>query len=81
MMNVEVTAEDRPACDRVSTTVPKCHRTQVSCETHEGQSRVQVLIVFLHESSVILLSLLVVFSEEPGPVIFLGEPDLQFPAA
>ena len=36
---------------------------------HEDKSRVQILVVFLHELLVVLLGLLAVVLEEPGPVI------------
>ena len=65
MMNAEVTAENRPACDQVSTGISKWHT-----KTHKNQSCVQVFIMLLHELPVILLCLLAVVLKKPSSVIF-----------
>ena len=67
MMNVEVTAENRPACH------PRQHApARTPCETHEDQSGVQVLVVLFHKILVVLLGLLGIVLEELTPVIFLS---------
>ena len=40
--------------------------------THEDESGVEILIILLHEFLVVLLGLLAVVFEEPGPVISLS---------
>ena len=66
MMNAEVTAENRPACDRVSAPTRARH------ETYEDQGRVQILVVLLHELSIVLLGLLAVVFVESGTMVLFN---------
>ena len=67
MMKAEVTAENRPACNQVGTRAWYERKRG----THEDQSGVQILIVFLHELPIVLVCLLAVVLKEPSPMIYL----------
>ena len=59
MMNAEVMAEKRPACNL---TQYMC--TQVSSMTYKDQSRVQIFAGFLHKTLIVLLCFLLVMFVE-----------------
>ena len=75
MMNAEVMAENKPACCSCEYT-----STKTSYETHEDQSRVQILIVLRHKLVIVLLSLLPVVFVEPGTMILLSGLHVLFPS-
>ena len=68
-MNAEATAENRPACDQVSV----CTANHFRYKTHEDESRVQILVVFLYKLLVIIFCLLAVVLKEPRPLILLSD--------
>ena len=54
------------------------HPRKLEVKTHEDQSGVQILIVLLHELSIVLLSLLAVIIIELTPKILLGGQHILF---
>ena len=73
MMNAEVTAENRPACE------PSQHVTDTrNTNTYEDQSGVQVFVVPLDELSVVLLRFAVVHLIELCSVILRGRRRVWF---
>ena len=67
MINAEVTAENRPACD-----LGQYSLVRETCQTHEYQRRVQVFVISLHEFLVIFLGHLAVIFVEPSAEFVLG---------
>jgi len=68
-MNVDVTAENRPACPE------RQHHTSVTpLQTHEYQGRVQIFLMFLHKILVVLFGLLAVVFVEFSTKILLDPP-------
>jgi len=67
MMNAEVTAENRPACD-----LSQHMCTWTSPTTYKYQCCVQILVIFLHELPVVFIGFLSVMFVEQGAKIFLA---------
>jgi len=59
MMNAEVTAENRPACNP---TQYMC--TSTSSKAYKYQCRVQILIIFLHELLIVIVGFLSIIPVE-----------------
>ena len=59
MINAEVTAEKRPACNLTQHT-----STQASSVTYKDQSRVQIRVAFIHKIFIVFLCFLLVFFVE-----------------
>jgi len=66
MMNAEVAAENRPACD-----LSQYMCTWTSPTTYKYQCGVQIVVVFLHELPAIFIGFLPVLFVEQSAEIFL----------
>ena len=58
--------------DQPATLVSTAYGPEPHTITHEDQSRVQVLVVFLYEFLIILLRLLAVVFVESSPMVLVG---------
>ena len=67
MMNAEVTAENRPACNLFSACT-----AEFDTKTYKNESGVQILVVLLHEFPIVVPGLLPVVFVELSPRVLLS---------